>query len=122
MPLEVAEAEASEEEEALRIRATTVIFICGLALPSVGWRVAAYLGDHGSQPDTTEWRGPFARAGEWVTHPDGTHVCRLTVDLTQFMVMQKSYCTDWVQPAPYYGQQVDWLRQHQINIEGQWRP
>ena len=69
---------------------------------------------------------PIARAGEWVTNPDGSRVCRLTRDLTVGMTPSLTMCSDWQTEKPGYAQIVPWLRVNrmgsQINVEGKWRP
>lgn len=76
-------------------------------------------------PDIIEQHKPIARAGEWVTHPDGFRVCRLTRNIYYRQVLEPSDCTDWREPIPFHGQIVDFLSQERggkINIEGEWRP
>ena len=69
---------------------------------------------------------PIASAGQWVTHPDGTLVCRLTRPITVGMVMTLESCEDWQEPKPSYAQTVPWLRNNrgfgQIHVERNWRP
>lgn len=78
--------------------------------------------------DIVDQHKPIARAGEWVTHPDGRKVCRLPADLYWNQIMEAKDCTDWQEPVPFRGQMVDWLggpilsHGNKINIGGEWRP
>lgn len=69
---------------------------------------------------------PIAKAGEWVTNPDGTKVCRLVHNVVVGGFMNVSSCADWVDEMPKFGQAVPYLRSNrgfgQIHIEGEWRP
>jgi hypothetical protein len=87
----------------------------------------AYFSPRPIPVDMADQHIPIARAGEWITHPDGSRACRLTRDLYYRQVLQVSDCTDWTMPVPFTGQQVDFLawsaaRGGEINIEGKWRP
>jgi hypothetical protein len=106
-----------------------------VALGLVAVLVAVLISDRGRDtvPVGTRMIAPvgyyptIAVAGEWVTNPDGSRVCRLRTAIVRGMTFSRGLCEDWQGAVPSWGQQVPWLRmtrdgRSQVMIEGRWHP
>lgn len=105
------------------------MFWLGVGALAIGCAIVAILDRYCVPPAPSKdgFPPPIAKAGEWVTHPDGTRICRLLFPIYPNQVVEPSFCEDWQERIPYRGMQVDFLRSSpwrggQTNIEGKWRP
>lgn len=100
-------------------------FACFLSVSTSVWPQPQQCPEVPKKEDFTH--KPIARAGEWVTAPDRSRVCKLREDLFYGMTMEIERCEDWQTPVPRKDEQVPFLRWSprggsQIMIEHEWRP